>query len=146
MRIKIEKEYRLEDLETFKTLLERRYGGADHLQHRAAALRCTVPHVADDYITWRALSSRNPTYTENLELRGAEVFRMMSPRRMELLEYLLKHSPASIKHLALDLKRDYKNVYDDVHALEAFGLVSLEGHGKQRRPVARVSRITIEPE
>jgi len=51
----------------------------------------------------------------------------LSPRRLELLRYLRQHGAASVRGLASSLKRDYKNVHQDVCALEAGGLLVREG-------------------
>lgn len=47
------------------------------------------------------------------------LFKALSPKRMELLRFLRQEGPMSIRKLAINLHRDYKNVYDDVkHLLE----------------------------
>jgi predicted transcriptional regulator len=51
------------------------------------------------------------------------LFSALSPRRWELLRFLRKNGPMSIKRLAADLKRDYKNVYDDVKHLSNLDLI-----------------------
>jgi predicted transcriptional regulator len=50
-------------------------------------------------------------------------FRNITPRRFDLLEELHRSGPISINALAKILKRNYKNVHDDVKALESIGLV-----------------------
>ncbi len=47
----------------------------------------------------------------------------ITPKRLELLETLHKTGPMSVNALAKLLKRSYKNVYDDVRALEVAGLI-----------------------
>ena len=51
----------------------------------------------------------------------------LSPRRLELLRYVRQHGAASMRDLAASLKRDYKNVHQDVRALEAGGLLVRDG-------------------
>jgi len=51
----------------------------------------------------------------------------LSPRRVELLRHVRQHGAASMRELAASLHRDYKNVHDDVCALEAGGLLVREG-------------------
>ncbi len=51
------------------------------------------------------------------------LFSALSPKRWELLKFLRKHGPMSIKKLAAELKRDYKNVYDDVKHLSKLDLI-----------------------
>ena len=48
---------------------------------------------------------------------------VMTPRRLELLRHLRRHSVASIAELARALGRDYKRVHADVEALAAAGLI-----------------------
>lgn len=47
----------------------------------------------------------------------------LTPRRMELLEELRRSGPRSINAVAKQLHRHYKNVYEDVRALERLGLI-----------------------
>lgn len=51
----------------------------------------------------------------------------LSPRRLELLRHLRLHGAGNVRELAKALKRDYKNVYQDVATLEAAGLVLRDG-------------------
>ena len=51
----------------------------------------------------------------------------LSPRRLELLRHVRQHGAASIRELATPLRRDYKNVHQDVMVLEATGLLIREG-------------------
>ncbi|MDX9710829.1 MAG: hypothetical protein RBT64_14895 [Trichloromonas sp.] len=47
----------------------------------------------------------------------------LTPRRLELLKKLHQTGPSSVRALAKTLQRDYKNVHQDVEALECVGLV-----------------------
>ncbi len=51
----------------------------------------------------------------------------LSPRRLELLRYVRQHGAANTRDLAASLGRDYKNVHQDVSALEAGGLLIRDG-------------------
>ena len=51
------------------------------------------------------------------------LFSALSPKRWELMRLLRKQGPMSIKKLAAALKRDYKNVYDDVRQLSQLDLI-----------------------
>lgn len=57
----------------------------------------------------------------------AAMMETLSPRRLDLLRYVRKHGAASVRALAVALGRDYKNVYQDVQALEVAGLLVREG-------------------
>lgn len=51
------------------------------------------------------------------------LLRYVTPKRLELLETLHNAGDMSVNALAKLLKRSYKNVYDDVKALEFAGLI-----------------------
>lgn len=52
------------------------------------------------------------------------LLRALTPRRLELLQKLHDDGPESVRALAKKLTRDYKNVYQDVKALEQVGLIN----------------------
>lgn len=56
-------------------------------------------------------------------------FRHITPKRLDLLEALHRQGELSINALARLLKRNYKNVHDDVKALEEIGLIELQKNG-----------------
>ena len=51
---------------------------------------------------------------------------MLTEKRMALLEYVANHQNLSIRQLAAELDRDYKNVYDDVQRLMSLGLIEVQ--------------------
>jgi predicted transcriptional regulator len=51
---------------------------------------------------------------------------VMTNRRYELLRYVHNHPTKNIASLAREMRRDYKRVYEDVHALESVGLINLQ--------------------
>jgi predicted transcriptional regulator len=51
------------------------------------------------------------------------LLRYITPKRLVLLEELHRNGPMSVNALAKHLKRSYKNVHDDVSALETVGLI-----------------------
>ena len=61
-------------------------------------------------------------------------FRHITPRRFDLLEELHRCGPISINALAKLLKRNYKNVHDDVKALESIALVERGEDGRYAVP------------
>ena len=56
---------------------------------------------------------------ENLEV----LLKTLTPGRWKLLKKLRVNGPMSIRALANNLKRDYKNVHTDVRRLENLGLI-----------------------
>jgi len=58
-------------------------------------------------------------YFQDLET----LLKILTPRRLELLKFLHDKGNMSIRALAAALKRDYKNVYQDVKLLVTIGLI-----------------------
>ena len=54
----------------------------------------------------------------------AAMFRVLTPKRWELIERLQKLGPRSIRGLARELERDVKRIHEDVHRLMEIGLVA----------------------
>ena len=63
-----------------------------------------------------------------------ELGRILTPRRIELLQKIRELKPSSIKELAEKIGRDFKNVYNDLKALHGAGFVEFEEDEKSRRP------------
>ncbi|HSW83849.1 MAG TPA: hypothetical protein VLH12_10260 [Usitatibacter sp.] len=64
----------------------------------------------------------------------AELTNLLSPKRMELLRHVAQSPGLSVKRLAKDLRRDYKNVHTDVSELEARHLLERNGDGRVIAP------------
>lgn len=87
----------------------------------------TEEESAQEFVkAWRRAETGEPAeapverlYFEDL---GA-LLQILTPRRLELLKVLHDIGPNSVRALAKRLKRDYKNVYNDVQALERVGLI-----------------------
>ena len=71
--------------------------------------------------------------------------RVITGARLELLSAIREHKPVSIQELARVVKRDFKNVYNDVKLLAQFGLINLVETGSRRSasPVAKFSEIVL---
>ncbi len=54
---------------------------------------------------------------------------VLTPKRMELMKTLRQHGPLSVRALAKQLQRDYKNVHVDVSALEDADLIQRTENG-----------------
>jgi predicted transcriptional regulator len=65
------------------------------------------------------VQEKNMLYFENLEL----LLRTLTPGRWALLKKMHANGPLSIRVLANELSRDYKNVHTDVRRLEKIGLI-----------------------
>jgi predicted transcriptional regulator len=82
--------------------------------------------TAKEFIdTWKlaesgeAIQEKHRLHFENLEV----LLKTLTPGRWTLLKKLHANGPMSIRALANDLGRDYKNVHTDVRCLENIGLI-----------------------
>ncbi len=76
-----------------------------------------------------------------------EMHRLLSPERVRLLRVVHEKRPESISELARMLKRDRKNVTDDVRMLEEVGLIERRTEKGKREKVELVvdyDRIQME--
>lgn len=78
-----------------------------------------------------------------LELEGRELSKILTGRRLELLEYLASQRPESINGLARELRRSVKNVYVDLKVLEGLGLVRLRREKNRLIPESTVEELSI---
>lgn len=64
----------------------------------------------------------------------AALFRVLTPKRWELIERLQKLGPSSVRGLAREIERDVKRVHEDVGELMKCGLVARTADGKFHVP------------
>lgn len=69
-----------------------------------------------------AVKKERGVYFENLET----IRKILTDRRLEILKVIKEKKPSSVYQLAQILKRDLKNVSEDLRLLEQCGLVSLK--------------------
>ncbi len=71
--------------------------------------------------------------------------RVITGARVELLNVIRVKKPKSIQELARFVKRDFKNVYQDVKLLAEFGLIDLKESGARRpaTPQAKFSELIL---
>ena len=62
------------------------------------------------------------------------LFRLLTPKRWELIERLQLLGPSTLRGLARALERDVKRVHDDVSALKQCGLIARNEAGKIQVP------------
>jgi predicted transcriptional regulator len=77
----------------------------------------------------------------------AEMARVLTPRRLELLGFIRRHHPESVRELAALSHRDIKNVSADVRALEQYGLIEVDqdrGPRKRKRLAADYERLDVQ--
>ncbi len=69
------------------------------------------------------------------------LLQVLTPRRLELLRELHHAGPTSVRALARLLRRDYKNVHQDVEVLERAGLIT---RNPDRRLIAPWEKVIAE--
>lgn len=146
MHTEILKTYTKEQIESEFKRLESIYQSIDNLHQKIQVEKCRNPEQVDDYMIWKSLDEEDLNITEKIVLKSLDIYLMLSPKRMELLDYLSTHSIDSIKILAKELKRNYKNVYDDIRAMEKFDLIELVDDGRNKRPVTKINTIVMVPD
>jgi predicted transcriptional regulator len=99
----------------------------------------------------RAFSAmtKRPKAKKNIEIISfpdfATLGRVITGARLELLSNIKLMKPHSIQELARMVKRDFKNVYQDIQLLAEFGLIELKESGprKSAEPIAKYSEIIL---
>ncbi|MEE8167928.1 MAG: hypothetical protein V3T58_03535 [Candidatus Hydrothermarchaeales archaeon] len=69
--------------------------------------------------------------------------KIFTPKRMELLESILRQEPSSVSELAENLGRARENVIRDLHYLEGLNLVSYKKKMAKKAPRVNVDLILI---
>ena len=143
MRVEVSRDLAKGDVAQEVSELESRHDSFDALRQRVFVERCADPRAVDDYVVWKALRDEGGGLEERTVFDTPDVFRALTPRRVEMLEYLRHADVRSIKDLAARLRRDYKNTYDDLAALQAWGLVDVRREGKNQKPVSHVTSLRV---
>ncbi len=123
--------------------LSTEYGSFEALKHRVRMEGCSIPHAVEDLVLWKALEDPDTVVETYLTYQGPAIFADLTPRRLELLQRLVSKTYPSIRKLAGAAERDYKNVYDDLMALQRWGLVELVRQGRNLRPTSRVAEVRL---
>ncbi|MCK5024551.1 MAG: hypothetical protein KAR56_02930, partial [Thermoplasmata archaeon] len=119
MKVRIIKKRKKTDIQDMIKKWEKKYGSLASLNQKVLISKCTSPERMSEYVLWKYLS-QGAGFQDNIIVEDADVFEVLSPRRAELLEYLMNNEIPSIKKLADNLQRNYKNVYDDLQALAKY--------------------------
>jgi predicted transcriptional regulator len=72
--------------------------------------------------------------------------KLLTDRRMELLEEVMERSPESIRDLASRLDRDVHDVHDDLYLLAEYGIIHFEESGRAKQPYVPYDTVRIEVE
>lgn len=68
----------------------------------------------------------------------SSLFRVLTPKRWELIECLQKSGTLGVRALARALGRDVKRVHEDAQAILAYGLIEKTAKGKLSVPFAEI--------
>lgn len=108
---------------------------------------------------WQDFKSRVADFTQAVrtgkEMKGGsdtvvfgslvEMAHTLTPRRLELLGFIHRHQPESVRELATLVHRDIKNVSDDVRALEQYGFIDVKkGKGLRKSLAADYERLDVQ--
>ena len=137
MQIKIKKERKAEQV---IGELTKKYGSYQALGQKVSLSKCSSGSEMEDLMTWKYLK-QGATMEEEIVFQNPDIYEVLSPRRMELIDFLGKNDVPSIRKLSEALHRNYKNTYDDLIALEAFDIIEFIPSGKSRVPVCGVRGI-----
>jgi predicted transcriptional regulator len=98
--------------------------------------RAALDRVRQDFL--KAVSSGEEQGAHFSFESPAALFRVLTPKRWELIEKLQAAGPTGVRALARLLERDVRRVHDDARALIEFGLVEKTPDGKLRVPFERI--------
>lgn len=86
-----------------------------------------------------------PVKEPEIYFTSFEAFRKaLTPKRLELLHIIKTQKPSSINELARMLKRDIKNVAEDVKYLRQIGFIEVKGIKKKTMPIITYDKINLE--
>lgn len=91
----------------------------------------------------KKITPKKGTYVADVETARA----IFTEGRLKIIQTLKEKSPKSIYELAKLLKRDFKNVYDDVTFLSQLGVLRIEEKTtgrKQKKPILLCDKILFE--
>ena len=153
MLVRVVRGLAIEDVARLVCEFEARFG-CDFREFEERFFREGRPRgLLGDYLEWAGLEDAVRGYEEGGELdyvvdvarefTGKELA-TLTVRRLELLSFLAGKRMESINELAHKVKRDVKNVYEDLKALEKLELVVLRRRGKRNViPETLVEEITF---
>ena len=141
----------MHQVQTRIAILREKYGSLSHLHEEFAKGRMP-PGTFEEYIEWTTMDHALRAYQEGEDFEylaeeelslNKEEYMLLTPRRLELLDFLGAEPVSSINDLAEKLGRNVKNVYNDLKKLEKLGFISLRREGRSLVPEQIVFEINI---
>ena len=152
MRLRLQKRKTLFEVYERVRILEEQYSGSiEDIPDNFAEGRMGHKEF-EDYAEWLGMFHALRAYGEgeDFDYYAEEIIeldwkktRQLSPRRMQLLNYLSENHVESINKLSKDIGRDVKNIYNDLKILEHLGFLRLVKEGRRLSPELLVHEITI---
>jgi DNA-binding transcriptional ArsR family regulator len=153
MLVRILRRLTLEEVEEQLRDLEESYGMSFGQFEEQLLTEKMKEKYVDTYFKWARLVHAYRGYMEDGELHcvveelhdlSSDEVKMFTPKRLELLYALSNLRVESINDLARKVRRDVKNVYQDLQALKKLGLVNLNRKkGRKVVPEVLVEEITF---
>jgi predicted transcriptional regulator len=141
----------MQQVETRMAILNEKYGSLS-LLHEEFTKGRMPPGTFEEYIEWTNMDHALRAYQEGEDFEymaeedltlNQEEYMQLTPKRLELLDFLGAEPVSSINDLAEKLGRNVKNVYNDLKILEKLGFISLRREGRSLVPEQIVFEINI---
>jgi len=140
MLVRVLRRLTLEEIEDQIRRLERSYGTTFDEFEELFLKGSGDQKSVDTYFRWATLVHAYRGYVESGELDcvveelhdlDSNELRAFTPKRLELLHVLSNLRVDSINELARKVRRNVKNVYQDLKTLQKLGLITLTRRGKR---------------
>jgi predicted transcriptional regulator len=151
MEWRVVKSIPLREVQTRTSIFNEKYGSLS-LLHEEFTKGRMPPGVFDEYIEWTNMDHALRAYQEGEDFEylaeealslDSKQYEKLTPRRLEMLDYLGMGQYSSINELAKKIGRDVKNVYNDLKILKELGFVNLTREGRSLVPELMVYEINI---
>jgi predicted transcriptional regulator len=152
MRWRVVKRVPLNEVRERVIRLEHKYGDRFQQLHEEFVAGRMPRDRFDDYVEWSSMihairaageGEDFDYYAEEDLALTPEEFESLTPKRLQLLDYLADEHVSSINELANHIGRDVKNVYGDLQILEHLGFLRLVKEGRSLAPELLVQEVTI---
>ena len=151
MEWKVVKSIPLSEVQTRTSILNEKYGSLS-LLHEEFTKGRMPPGVFDEYIEWTNMDHALRAYQEGEDFEylaeeemslDSKQYEKLTPKRLEMLDYLGMGQVSSINELANKIGRDVKNVHSDLKILNELEFVTLTKEGRSTIPELIVHEINI---
>jgi len=153
MLVRVLRRLTLEEVEERLRNLERSHGTTFDEFEETFLTQDVGQYSLDDYFVWANLVHAHHGYLESGELEcvmeelydlSPKDLRVFTPKRLELVYMLSGLKAESINNLAQKVRRNVKNVYQDLQLLKKLRLINFRKKGKRNFvPEVLVEEITL---